>query len=95
LIGNEFEDCSLYHNYYAEATYEDFSHSEFFVQDSRGFSVILNGMVKEIGEENIKLKTKVETIEYSEEGCKVRTNNGNYDSDCIILTVSIGVLNSK
>jgi hypothetical protein len=59
LIGNEYEDCSLYHNYYVESTYEDFSHSEFFVQDERGFSVILSGMVKEIGEDNIKLKTQV------------------------------------
>ena len=51
-------------------------------------------MVKEIREENIKLKTKVEGIEYGEWGCKVRTDNGDYEAECIIMTVSIGVLNS-
>lgn len=57
--------------------------------------MILSGMVKEIGEENIKLQTKVQTIEYGQDRCKVRTDNGNFEGDLVLLTVSIGVLNSK
>lgn len=52
-------------------------------------------MVKDIGEENIKLATKVQNIEYGEDGVKVRTDNGNFEADCVIMTVSIGVLNSN
>ena len=45
---DEINNLSVFHNICEEFTSDDFGESEFFVNDQRGFSVIMDQMVEDI-----------------------------------------------
>ena len=106
LIGDNFERASVYHNHFSEYTYEAFSHSEFYVNDPRGYSCILKEMFEEIqeiqksyetpqtGKLGLLFEKSVESINYTNDVCSVTLKDSDsHTGDLIISTVSIGVLN--
>jgi hypothetical protein len=51
----QLDNTSVVHNVQEEWNDIDFNLETFFVQDERGYAVIMEDMIKEVGEENIKL----------------------------------------
>ncbi|KAL4561893.1 hypothetical protein LXL04_034075 [Taraxacum kok-saghyz] len=85
------------------STYVDFGEREFLVADERGYEYLLYKMAEEflftsdgkILDNRLKLNTVVRELQHSRDGVTVRTEDGCvYEANYVILSVSIGVLQS-
>ncbi|XP_076899182.1 polyamine oxidase 1-like [Bidens hawaiensis] len=86
------------------STYVDFGENEFLVADERGYEHLLYKMAEDflfmsggkILDSRLKLNTVVRGLHQSSNGVTVTTEDGRvYEADYVILSVSIGVLQSK
>ncbi|KAL8214071.1 hypothetical protein R6Q57_003520 [Mikania cordata] len=86
------------------STYVDFGEREFLVADERGYEYLLYKMAEEflftsdgkILDDRLKLNTVVRELRHSRDGASVITEDGCvYEANFIILSVSIGVLQSN
>nr|XP_043610349.1 polyamine oxidase 1 [Erigeron canadensis] len=86
------------------STYVDFGEREFLVADPRGYEYLLYKMAEEflftsdgkILDNRLKLNTVVREIQHSRDGVTVTTEDGSvYEATYVILSVSIGVLQSQ
>lgn len=93
------EKSSIIHNFMNEQNDIDFGHVMWFVTDQRGFSCILDNMVKDI-KQNIHLNRKVDSVQYGYDNDEVVVSTVDtvtgqefiYKGTKVICTVSIGVL---
>ncbi|XP_061353822.1 polyamine oxidase 1-like [Gastrolobium bilobum] len=85
------------------STYTDFGEREFMVADERGYDYLLYKMAEDflftsegkILESRLKLNQVVRELQHSRSGVKVITEDGCvYEANFVILSVSIGVLQS-
>ncbi|TKY49616.1 Polyamine oxidase 1 [Spatholobus suberectus] len=85
------------------STYVDFGEREFLVADERGYDYLLYKMAEEflftsegrILDNRLKLNKVVRELQYSKSGVTVKTEDGCvYEANYVILSVSIGVLQS-
>ncbi|KAL5160106.1 Polyamine oxidase 1 [Glycine soja] len=85
------------------STYVDFGEREYFVADERGYDYLLYKMAEEflftskgrILDNRLKLNKVVRELQYSKSGVTVKTEDGCvYETNYVILSVSIGVLQS-
>ncbi|KAG2372495.1 Polyamine oxidase [Vigna angularis] len=85
------------------STYVDFGEKEFLVADERGYDHLLFKMVEEflftsegrVLDNRLKLNKVVRELQYSKSGVTVKTEDGCvYEANYVILSVSIGVLQS-
>ncbi|KAG4996616.1 hypothetical protein AAZX31_10G085900 [Glycine max] len=85
------------------STYVDFGEREFLVADERGYDYLLYKMAEEflftsegrILDNRLKLNKVVRELQYSKSGVTVKTEDGFvYEANYVILSVSIGVLQS-
>ncbi|XP_057522016.1 polyamine oxidase 1 isoform X3 [Amaranthus tricolor] len=85
------------------STYVDFGEREYLVADERGYDHLLYEMAgsflltsdNEILDNRLKLDKVVREIQYSRSGVTVKTEDGSiYEANYLILSVSIGVLQS-
>ncbi|CAM6104229.1 unnamed protein product [Calypogeia fissa] len=84
-------------------TFKTFGADSYFVADRRGYSIIIQPLASYLKSKNgtltdtrLKLNKVVNKIEYSEDGVTVSTEDGSkYCAKAAILTVSLGVLQSK
>ncbi|KAK7375599.1 hypothetical protein VNO78_35506 [Psophocarpus tetragonolobus] len=85
------------------STFVDFGEREFLVADERGYDYLLYKMAEEflftsegrILDNRLKLNKVVRELQYSKSGVTVKTEDGFvYEADYVILSVSIGVLQS-
>ncbi|KAJ0690102.1 putative spermine oxidase [Helianthus annuus] len=86
------------------STYVDFGESEFLVADERGYEYLLYKVTEDfllmsdgkILDDRLKLNTVVRGINQSTDGVTVTTEGGCvYEANYVILSVSIGVLQSQ
>lgn len=85
-------------------TFDDFGEDEYFVADSRGYEYIVHKIAQEfldshngdISDNRLKLNQVVREIQYTDKGVKVVTENGSaYTAENVIVSVSVGVLQTK
>lgn len=85
------------------STYVDFGEREFLVADERGYEHLLYKMAEEflftsggkILDSRLKLNKVVRELQHSRNGVTVITEDGSvYEADYVVLSVSIGVLQS-
>ncbi|XP_024022040.1 polyamine oxidase 1 [Morus notabilis] len=85
------------------STYVDFGEREFLVADERGYEHLLYKMAEDflftsggkILDSRLKLNKVVRELQHSRNGVTVITEDGSvYDADYVVLSVSIGVLQS-
>ncbi|KAL8542235.1 hypothetical protein ACS0TY_003196 [Phlomoides rotata] len=85
------------------STYVDFGEKEFLVADERGYEHLLYNMAEtflftsegKILDNRLKLNKVVKELEQWRNGVRVKTEDGSvYEADYVILSVSIGVLQS-
>ncbi|KAL3693588.1 hypothetical protein R1sor_007239 [Riccia sorocarpa] len=84
-------------------TFENFGEDSYFAADPRGFAAILQPVASYLKSENgkyvdprLKLQKVVNKIVYTKHGVTVSTEDGStYTAKAAILTVSLGVLQSK
>ncbi|XP_004229651.1 polyamine oxidase 1 [Solanum lycopersicum] len=85
------------------STYVDFGEREFLVADERGYEHLLYKMAEnflftcegKIMDSRLKLNTVVREVQHSRNGVLVTTEDGSlYEANYVILSVSIGVLQS-
>ena len=97
----EPENVSFYHGWWSES--DKYGHDDVKVNHSKGYSSICDRLLFEFMLEQakftnsgLKLKAIVSRIEYSTQGTTVTTRDGrSFSADAVILTCSIGVLNSN
>ncbi|KZV30938.1 polyamine oxidase 1 [Dorcoceras hygrometricum] len=86
------------------STFVDFGEREFLVADERGYESLLYKMAEsflftsegEILDDRLKVNKVVRELHHSRNGVVVRTEDGSvYEADYVILSVSIGVLQSR
>jgi polyamine oxidase len=96
---------SASHNMREGANDVDLGKEEFFVEDPRGFNCIMAGMVGDIEEKDaavIKLNCQVLEVRYAPGDVKVTARDlksgddtVEYTADAVVITVSLGVLQSN
>ena len=97
----EPENVSFYHGWWSES--DKYGHDDVKVNHPKGYSSICDRLLFEFMLEQakftnsgLKLKAIVSKIEYSTQGTTVTTRDGrSFSADAVILTCSIGVLNSN
>ncbi|KAL9231246.1 hypothetical protein vseg_006497 [Gypsophila vaccaria] len=86
------------------STYVDFGEREYMVSDPRGFEYLLHYLAQSflstcdglLSDNRLKLNSVVKEIHHSRNGVTVITEDGStYEAAYLILTVSIGVLQSR
>ena len=72
---DSIKDLSVFHNIGEEFTLTDFGDEELFVNDQRGFSIILQEMAKDL---DIRFNQTVQRIQYDENGVTIKTNEDEF-----------------
>ena len=88
-IGDIINNTSL--KLWAEA--EEISGGDVIVPG--GLKTIINALVADLGEEPYELNTVVEEIAWNEDGVTLKSSSDVYTADHVIVTVPLGVLQSK
>lgn len=96
------ERSSAYFWFTADKTYDDWGENDYFVQDPRGYKVILSKMVQDLldsGRVMFHYGYSVEEVDYAPGNVGVTgTHNGepfSFKADSVISSVSVGVLNAN
>ena len=98
LYGYGPEETSAKYSTFAEVVADNEAYDEFFVTDDRGYSVIVQGLLDEVlgnDTEKLHLNKVVASIEEKDSKVTVTTDtNEAYTGDYVIVTFSLGVLQS-
>ncbi len=81
-------------NWEQDYTYEDFGDTDYLVTDKRGYDSVINYLLGEIDTQLVLTEHKVSEINRSKEMVTVVTEKGSFTGYHVIVTASLGVLNS-